>query len=1086
MTRFVQADSLSGASALRAFIIAFLILSALSAPLEAFQTAAKKPYPQPVLPAEALGVPRSSAMNVNNVTMWVYNNGTMERRVEAGVAGVTFPEGTATVVYGSGLLWGGVVRDSSTPARRVGGQSLIAGTVPGRILSPGVAEHPDNADVRVFRVRRAWATADLRRDAAEIYGLPPSQVQASQMNALRDQYKKDWLEWPWQKGAPYYERNGIPGYQPNPDATADSVSDEPGLAQADQVLWFVANDLDESGTRSLYGSAPIGLEEQVTCWAFATGDELNNVVYQRYRLIYKGTSTTPPDAVIDSMYITKWSDVDLGSFNDDLAGSDRERQLGYVYNARPVDGEFLKFDMPPPAVGYDLHQGPRVPSPGAQAFWNLGRVSGYRNLPMTSFTYFTEESRISDYDIGAITGSREWYNVMRGYQAQPIAPPVCLTDPTTQACEPIELWGDPVTFRGWVDGRQDPLGDRRIALSSGPFSLAYGDTQEVVLSFVGGTGQDNRDAVTAMKAVDAAAQDAFNLNFEKPATVPEPTLKVVELDQKLIFDWESDTTTTRAIEEYFSKGYRFETYIIYQLPRKDAPRSQWLALPPFDITLPRFVEITKDYLRDKPLANGQTYYFVVSAVMANPDPTFGRSRIESAPVVRAVVPHSPNPGIVYPYSAADVISESVNIVGNNEAVVHVSYFNPAMPDGHTYKVFFHRSPNQAIDLDEKPTWDLIDATNGDSLLHLLRMDTVAQRVPARGFTIELRSPLFGLRNVYEVMHDNVPHRSIVYNVPDDAGAYMVLGAGTSLIDTVKGGNPNDTDVELRFRGDSSWALFMGPTVPTSRWVRVPYTAWEVGKRGRDSINRQVYTVITDRGADSVWRPTVLLDREYNGRTLKVFYPMVVVTDSQKIDDTYSIAGQYDDSITTRPVDAPRVKGFLWINGRTNTAKNAVWKAYIADLDEDGVAAPEGTVIRFERFKAVRNKDEKLIFPSAVRSSDLEAARAAVARVSVFPNPYYGLNRAELDRFNRFVTFNHLPQRATIRIFNLAGEMIRVIQKDDPSQFATWDLNNQNGLRVGAGVFLAHIGMEDASGASLGETTLKLLIVPEKQFLQGAE
>lgn len=1069
------------------FCVLLLLLFSDPDRAPAFQARAAKPAPrETVAPAEYLGLPRASLLNVNNISMWAYNNGMMERRVEDGAAGATFPAGSTTVTYGAGLVWGGVVNEGTTGELRVGGQTLNAGTVPGRIVRPGVAEHPDNADVRIYRIRRAWATADLRRDASELYGMPISQVRQSEIAALRSQYKKDWLEWPWQKGAPYYERNGIPGYQPDPDGAAGPSTDEPGLAAADQVLWFVVNDLDEQTSRSLYGSAPIGIEEQVTCWAYARPDELNNVAYQRYRLIYKGTESTPPSSFVESMYITKWADLDLGTFNDDLAGSDTMRQMGYVYNSGPVDGEFIKFNLTPPAVGYDLHQGPRVPSPGRQASWDLRRIDGYRNLPMTAFTYFTEESRIADYHLRSATGALEWYNMMRGYRAQPIEPPACFTNPLTGQCAAVELTGDPVTFRGWVDGREEPFGDRRIALTTGPFNFALGDTQEVVFSMIGGAGKDNRDAITALKAVDDAAQDAFNLNFEMPDTVPQPALRIIELDRKLILDWESDTSATRAIEEYDSKGYRFETYALYQLPVKASPRSAWITLPPFDITLPRFLEITHDYVRNKPLVNGQKYYYVLAAVMANPDPSFGKARIESPAVIREAVPHTPDPGVVYPYSTDDVISESFNIVGNNEATVRVRYYNPAMPDGHVYKVLFHRSPNQVIDLDEKPTWDLIDSTSGDTLLRRMRMDTAAQRVTGRGFTIELRSPLFGLRNVYEIASGGSPTRSVVFNAPNAGGNYMAVGAGSSLIDTIKGNNPNDTDIELRFRGDSSWAVFMGPSVPLSRWVRVPYTAWEVGKVARDSINRQVYTVITDRGADSLWRPSVLLDRSFEGRTLRVFYPMIVVNDSQKIDNTYAIAGQYYDDIPRRPVDSARVKGFLWINGRTNTVKNSVWKVYIADLDGDGIAAPAGTTIRFERFKAVRNRDERIFTPADVRENDLEAAREEVSRVNVFPNPYYGLNRAELDRFSRFVTFNHLPSRATIRIFNLAGEMVRVIQKDDPSQFATWDLNNQTGLRVGAGIFLAHVEMSDAAGNSLGETTLKLMIVPEKQFLQGAE
>ncbi len=101
-------------------------------------------------------------------------------------------------------------------------------------------------------------------------------------------------------------------------------------------------------------------------------------------------------------------------------------------------------------------------------------------------------------------------------------------------------------------------------------------------------------------------------------------------------------------------------------------------------------------------------------------------------------------------------------------------------------------------------------------------------------------------------------------------------------------------------------------------------------------------------------------------------------------------------------------------------------------------------------------------------------------INVFPNPYYGYNRAEISSTQKFVTFNHLPQVATIRIFNLAGDIVRVIRKDDNTQFATWDLNNETGLQAAGGIYLAHIVLQDKSGADLGTKILKLMIVPENQ------
>jgi hypothetical protein len=102
-------------------------------------------------------------------------------------------------------------------------------------------------------------------------------------------------------------------------------------------------------------------------------------------------------------------------------------------------------------------------------------------------------------------------------------------------------------------------------------------------------------------------------------------------------------------------------------------------------------------------------------------------------------------------------------------------------------------------------------------------------------------------------------------------------------------------------------------------------------------------------------------------------------------------------------------------------------------------------------------------------------------VNVFPNPYYAQNKYELDRTHRFVTFSHLPRRATIRLFNLAGTLVRTIVKDDASQFATWDLTNERGLPVGGGIYLAGIELRDANNVDLGKKTLKLMIVQENQY-----
>jgi hypothetical protein len=111
--------------------------------------------------------------------------------------------------------------------------------------------------------------------------------------------------------------------------------------------------------------------------------------------------------------------------------------------------------------------------------------------------------------------------------------------------------------------------------------------------------------------------------------------------------------------------------------------------------------------------------------------------------------------------------------------------------------------------------------------------------------------------------------------------------------------------------------------------------------------------------------------------------------------------------------------------------------------------------------------------------DMAAAKDDVENVNVFPNPYYAFNPSEPDRFSHFVTFNHLPTRATIRIFNLAGVQVRKIEKDSDSQFQRWDLTNERDIPVASGMYIAYIDMPDVGK----EKVLKLMVIQRQEQLK---
>ena len=69
----------------------------------------------------------------------------------------------------------------------------------------------------------------------------------------------------------------------------------------------------------------------------------------------------------------------------------------------------------------------------------------------------------------------------------------------------------------------------------------------------------------------------------------------------------------------------------------------------------------------------------------------------------------------------------------------------------------------------------------------------------------------------------------------------------------------------------------------------------------------------------------------------------------------------------------------------------------------------------------------------------------------------------------------------IRIFNLAGQLVRTLDKDDPTQFLRWDLINHATFPVASGMYIAHATLTLPSG---GEVTkvLKFAVIQEQEIL----
>jgi hypothetical protein len=80
-----------------------------------------------------------------------------------------------------------------------------------------------------------------------------------------------------------------------------------------------------------------------------------------------------------------------------------------------------------------------------------------------------------------------------------------------------------------------------------------------------------------------------------------------------------------------------------------------------------------------------------------------------------------------------------------------------------------------------------------------------------------------------------------------------------------------------------------------------------------------------------------------------------------------------------------------------------------------------------------------------------------------------------------VTFNNLSPVAKIRIFNLAGHLVRTLDKNDNSQFLRWNLANEANFPVASGMYIAHIEATLPADGSTVTKVLKFAIIQEQEI-----
>jgi len=815
----------------------------------------------------------------------------------------------------------------------------------------------------------------------------------------------------------------------------------------DEMLWAVYNDADRAGqttnhTNRAGSTAPLGIEVQQTTFAFNRQGPLGNTIFISYKFINKGGNT------INNMYVSQWSDVDNGYAGDDLVGCDTTLSVGYVYNGTNFDNVY---GSEVPAVGYDFFQGPIV---------------GGTPLGLTSFNKYINGTDPNNFS--------KTYNLMKGLRSDGSS----MINPKTSLPTSFYASGDPVLGSGWLDSGP---ADVRLQCSSGPFQMLPNDVQVVTTAIIVGQSSNRLASISLMKFEDSQAQVAFDLNFNLIPPPNQPQVVATPLNSGVRLTWDVSS------ESYNKPPYNWEAYVVYQgasvagpftriatfdringittVLDNDFNEEQGLILPTgkafgTDAGTQYSLDLTADAVRGGPLHNGTPYFYTVNAYAVGLGQT--PQVLESANNVIAVVPQTPPGGVdlasvqvsavtqnqrgAGPPPTTDVVT--VNVVDANQ-MIDASYlvgFKPACPTCANFVWYMVRTVGATADTVIN-NWTDFAADQQNQVINGIQVT-------------ELSYPLGELARV----------------------EYVPAGAGAAALD--------GADRGLRFfSGGSDYAANdLGGTIPAGYLggnVEIRFTGGPAGQkayryaRKLNAAGARVYHFLDYVDVPfTVWN--IDTNRQLTARFLENQGPPPAPNANGRWDPSDSGDGGREivwvDSTTYSPVADP-----IYATDSTKVdlldGKLPIYYEFSSRLTSASAVIANGDKASFLTSIPAVTNDYFTFTTTAANRFNATLAKSELNQVLAVPNPYFNHSSYELNQFSRVVKFTHLPAVCTLRIFNLAGDLIRTIQKNDNTSQISWDLQTDRGLPVSSGIYLFHV---EAPGT--GTKTGKVAIFMEKERL----
>jgi hypothetical protein len=584
-------------------------------------------------------------------------------------------------------------------------------------------------------------------------------------------------------------------------------------------------------------------------------------------------------------------------------------------------------------------------------------------------------------------------------------------------------------------GRQN--GNVAFLYGSGPFPLPPGKTERFSLALVFGQTLDDlvRHKVTV--------QQIYNNNYNFARPPDKPRARVMAGDRKVTLSW--DSGAERSYDPLSTPPEDFEGYKIYrstdpgfndayQITDGFGGKSLFQPIAQFDLRdgvsgfFPLANQGVQFYLGndkglqhsfvDSTVVNGQTYYYAVVSYDRG-DFTKGIFPSECTKVISrnvfGTLSFDVNTGMATP---------NAPVAGFQDAHLEGGTINHLSGPGSGPLWLSFIAPLQVKD---GKTYEVVfdDTTKTDTVLYSL-FDVTNRGTPSPVFQNSFLVKGEDTNPIFDGMQLFVRNDSIGW---DPAGTHWTKGNSntqfTVSIDPVtqqtyfpsrRTGYPSSYEIRIGLP-DTSW-LFTSPQGTTN------FQVWDVTE------NKKMRCYLKE--------PAGAL----NG----------ILEAGDYVDLWYNISGN------------------AWIR---------FWRINLIAPTEGQTVNPDSGEIAYVKINAPFRSGDLFEFTTVAAKVDPEAARTSLDRVAVVPNPYVGAARwepqrlAQSGRGERKIEFIHLPQDATIRIFTITGELVKVLQHQGTilDGAEPWNLRSKDNMDVAAGVYIYQV---DAPG--IGEKIGKFALI----------